>query len=642
MSKRVIGIDLGSTSSAVSVIENGKAIIVVNEEGRRTTPSVIGLKNGERKVGESAKRQRVVFPASTISIIKRFMGADFNSVECQEAMKKVPYEIINKDGKVRVVVEDREYTPEELSSYIISKLKKSAEDYIGGEVKDVVITVPAYFNDTQRNSTKVAAELANLNVLRIINEPTASILASDIDIKKGEKNIMVCDFGGATTDFSVCNLSEGITEVLSTYGDVFLGGSDIDNAIADWVISSFNEENGVDLKNDAQAFQRVLEAVEMAKIELSSSTSSEVNLPYICTKDSTPLHLLCTLTRAKFNQLTQPLIDRLIACGKESLKKSKLKSNELNGILLVGGSCRCLNVQEALSKEFGVELLKSVNLDEAVALGAATMANIIVGGEGSSDMVLLDVTPLSMGIETMGGVMTKLVDANTTIPCRKSQIFTTGVDNQPTVNINVLQGERPMARDNKSIGMFQLADILPARRGVPQIEVSFDIDANGIINVSAKDKGTGKEQSIKIESKNSLSSDEIERIKQEAKEHEAEDKKLKEEADVINEGDSMVFQTEKQLEELGDKITAEGKKSLEEIIEALKSSLKDKNISDIKSNTDKVNKEWQKISSEMYAKTSGDGAPDFEEMIKNASQGGGASSKNEGDNITDADFEEVK
>lgn len=635
--KRILGIDLGSTNSAVSVIESGKAIIVVNEEGRRTTPSVIALKNGERKVGEAAKRQRVVNPKETVSIIKRFMGADFNSSECQEAIKKVPYEIVNKDGKARVLIENREYSPEELSSYIISKLKKCAEDYVGGEIKDAVITVPAYFNDSQRTATKVAGELAGLNVLRIINEPTAAILSSDIDIKHGEKNIMVCDFGGATTDFSVCNLSEGLIEVLSTYGDVFLGGSDIDNAIAEWIISTFNEENGVDLKSDVQALQRVVEAAETAKIELSSSSSAEINLPYICSKDNTPLHLQYTLTRAKFNQLTQPLIDKLIKCGKESLNKANLKANELNGILLVGGSCRCLNVQEALTKEFGVELLKSANLDEAVSLGAAIQANIIVGGEGSSDMVLLDVTPLSMGIETMGNVMTKLIEANTTIPCKKNQIFTTAVDNQPSVDIHVLQGERPMAKDNKTIGMFQLTDILPARRGVPQIEVTFDIDANGILNVSAKDKGTGKEQSIRIEASNGLSDAEIEKIKQEAKEHEAVDKKLKEEADIVNNGDAMVFQTEKQIEEYGDKISADGKKSLEDLIEKLKTSLKDRNISDIKDNTDKITTQWQKITSEMYS--SSNGAPNFEDILKGAANG---NTNTKEDNVTDADFEEVK
>ena len=635
--KRILGIDLGSTNSAVSVIENGKAVIVVNEEGGRTTPSVIALKNGERKVGESAKRQRVVNPKETVSIIKRFMGADYNSEECKKAMKKVSYDIVEKNGMVRVKIEDREYSPEELSSFILSKLKKCAEDYVGGEIKDAVITVPAYFNDAQRTATKVAGELAGLNVLRIINEPTAAILSSDINVNDGEKNIMVCDFGGSTTDFSVCNLSDGITEVLSTYGDVFLGGSDIDNVIADWVVEKFKDDNKIDLSKDVQAMQRIVEASEKAKIELSSSMSTDISLPYICVKDGTPLHLNYTINRAKFEQLTRPIVERLINCGRESVKKSGLKYSDLNGILLVGGSCRCPNVQKALSDEFGVELIKSANLDEAVALGAAIQANIIVGGEGSSDMVLLDVTPLSIGIETMGGVMTKLIEANTTIPCRKSQIFTTAADNQPAVDIRVLQGERPMASDNKIIGNFQLTDILPARRGVPQIEVTFDIDANGILNVSAKDKGTGKEQSIRIESRGGLSDEEVEKIKMEAKEHEESDKKAKEEADIMNEGDSTLFQSENFLNEYSDKITEENKKKIKEACDKLKESINKRNVNEIKADTKKLNEIWSNVSSEIYSKTSFDtsngGFGDFMN---------GAKKDNNDSHMNDSDFEEVK
>ena len=506
---KIIGIDLGSTNSCVAIMENGKATVVVNEEGNRTTPSVIALKDGDRKVGTSAKRQQIVNPKETVILIKRFMGATYD--ESKEAINHVQYEVVNKSGFPMAKIEGREYSPEELSSMIVNKMKKVAENYLGTDVKEAVITVPAYFNDLARQATKTAGELAGLDVKRVIAEPTAAILASNIDMEKGGK-FAVADFGGATTDFSIADISDSVVEILATNGDVYCGGSDIDKAIADYIINKFKSENGVDLSTDAQSYARVYEAAEKAKCELSSTTSTEISLPYITIKDGKPIHLTETLTRVKFEQLATPIIDKVIDCGKEAIKESKISTKDLDGILLVGGSCRIPLVQERLEKEFGVKLIKNVNLDEAVALGAAVQGSII-NGDNENNILLLDVTPLSLGIETKGGVMTKLVESNTTIPCKKTQIFTTAVDNQSSVTIRCLQGERPMANDNKEIGVFNLDGIVPARRGIPQIEVSFDIDVNGILKVSAVDKATGKEQNITIENKGSLTQEDIDRIK---------------------------------------------------------------------------------------------------------------------------------
>ena len=596
---KIIGIDLGSTNSCVAIMENGKATVVVNEEGNRTTPSVIALKDGDRKVGTSAKRQQIVNPKETVILIKRFMGATYD--ESKEAINHVQYEVVNKSGFPMAKIEGREYSPEELSSMIVNKMKKVAENYLGTDVKEAVITVPAYFNDLARQATKTAGELAGLDVKRVIAEPTAAILASNIDMEKGGK-FAVADFGGATTDFSIADISDSVVEILATNGDVYCGGSDIDKAIADYIINKFKSENGVDLSTDAQSYARVYEAAEKAKCELSSTTSTEISLPYITIKDGKPIHLTETLTRVKFEQLAMPIIDKVIGCGKEAIKESKISTKDLDGILLVGGSCRIPLVQERLEKEFGVKLIKNVNLDEAVALGAAVQGSII-NGDNENNILLLDVTPLSLGIETVGGVMTKLVESNTTIPCKKTQIFSTAVDNQSSVTIRCLQGERPMANDNKEIGVFNLDGIAPARRGIPQIEVSFDIDVNGILKVSAVDKATGKEQNITIENKGSLTQEDIDRIKADAEAHKAEDDKKREELEKLNKVSSIRYTVENTLENYKDKpeyLTEEDKAYFNEKIEALKKMEEDKDFSNLDTLDQEISARWNTIASKAY------------------------------------------
>ena len=636
---KIIGIDLGSTNSCVAIMENGKATVVVNEEGNRTTPSVIALKDGDRKVGTSAKRQQIVNPKETVILIKRFMGATYD--ESKEAINHVQYEVVNKSGFPMAKIEGREYSAEELSSMIVNKMKKVAENYLGTDVKEAVITVPAYFNDLARQATKTAGELAGLDVKRVIAEPTAAILASNIDMKKGGK-FAVADFGGATTDFSIADISDSVVEILATNGDVYCGGSDIDKAIADYIINKFKSENGVDLSTDAQSYARVYEAAEKAKCELSSTISTEISLPYITIKDGKPIHLTETLTRVKFEQLAMPIIDKVIGCGKEAIKESKISTKDLDGILLVGGSCRIPLVQERLEKEFGVKLIKNVNLDEAVALGAAVQGSII-NGDNENNILLLDVTPLSLGIETVGGVMTKLVESNTTIPCKKTQIFSTAVDNQSSVTIRCLQGERPMANDNKEIGVFNLDGIAPARRGIPQIEVSFDIDVNGILKVSAVDKATGKEQNITIENKGSLTQEDIDRIKADAEAHKAEDDKKREELEKLNKVSSIRYTVENTLENYKDKpeyLTEEDKAYFNEKLEVLKKMEEDKDFSNLDTLDKEISARWNTIAFKAYG--GNNNGFDINDILKggfNPNAGGAPNSTKPNDSKDD--FEEV-
>lgn len=624
---KVLGIDLGSTASEVCVIENGKPVVVANEDGSYLTPSVVSIKNGERKVGASAKRQQVVNPKNTVYLIKRFMGATYD--ESAEAIKHVQYDIVNEGGKPRVSMDGRTFTPEEISSYILSKMKKVAEDYLGEEVKDAVITVPAFFGDAARSATKLAGELAGLNVLRVIAEPTAAILSSNIDMKKGGK-YMVVDFGGSTEDNSIADIADGVVEILSTNGDVYLGGSDIDKLVAGYVVSEFKKDTGVDLSKDVQAMSRVLDAVEKAKIELSNNSSADINIPYVTIKDNVPQHLTMSLSKAKFEQLIKPIVDKLIGCAKKAVELANIEAKDLDGILLIGGSCRIPMVQQALSDTFGVPLIKSSNMDLAVAEGAAIQANNIVGGEGSKDILLIDVLPISVGIETMGNIFTRLIEANTTIPCTKTQVFTTATDNQPSVDIHVLQGERPMASDNKSIGRFTLEGIIPSRRGVPQIEVSFDVDANGILKVTAKDKGTNKEQSIRIEGSSKLSDDEISRIREEAEKYADADKKAKEEADTINKGDSIAFQQEKMLEEQKDIVNDDEKSKIEGFVSQMKDAVKARDVNKINELEKSINEVWQGVSQRVYTQQATTETPNAEQH-----QGNGE------DNIQDAEFHEV-
>ena len=596
---KIIGIDLGTTNSCVAVFEGNEPVVIANSEGKRTTPSVVGfVENGERKIGDPAKRQAITNPKNTVYSIKRFMGENWQQTEKEIA--RVPYTVVNEGGYPRVDINGRKYTPQEISAMVLQKMKKTAEDYLGQEVTDAVITVPAYFSDSQRQATKEAGQIAGLNVKRIVNEPTAAALAYGVDKANKDMKIAVFDLGGGTFDISILEFGGGVFEVLSTNGDTHLGGDDFDQVIIDWLVQEFKNDEGADLKADPMAMQRLKEAAEKAKIELSSSTSTEINLPYIMPVGGVPKHLVKTLTRAKFEQLAHELIQACLAPCQKAIADAHLSTSDIDEVILVGGSSRIPAVQTLVKNYFGKEPSKGVNPDEVVAVGACIQGAILNKEGGVGDIVLLDVTPLTLGIETMGGVMTKLIEANTTIPCKKSEIFSTAADNQTEVTIHVLQGERPMAAQNKSIGQFNLTGIAPARRGIPQIEVTFDIDANGILKVSAKDKATGKEQAIRIEASSGLSQDEINRMKAEAEQNAENDKKERERVDKLNQADSMIFQTENQLNEIGDKIPAEHKPAIEQALQQLKDAHKSGDVTAIDNAINALNAAWQTASQQMY------------------------------------------
>ena len=637
---KIIGIDLGTTNSCVSVFEGNEPVVIANSEGKRTTPSVVAfVDGGERKVGDPAKRQAITNPKKTIYSIKRFMGENYDQV--QKEISRMPYTVVRGENNTpRVEIDGRQYTPQEISAMILQKMKKTAEDYLGQEVTEAVITVPAYFSDSQRQATKEAGQIAGLDVKRIVNEPTAAALAYGIDKANKDMKIAVFDLGGGTFDISILEFGSGVFEVLSTNGDTHLGGDDFDHVIIDWLVQEFKNDEGADLTTDPMAMQRLKEAAEKAKIELSSSTSTEINLPYIMPVGGVPKHLVKTLTRAKFEALAHGLIEACKVPCEAALKGAGLNTSDIDEVILVGGSTRIPAVQTLVENFFGKTPSKGVNPDEVVAVGAAIQGAILNKESGVGDVVLLDVTPLSLGIETLGGVMTKLIDANTTIPCKKSQVFSTAEDNQPEVTIHVLQGERQFARDNKSIGRFNLAGIAPARRGVPQIEVTFDIDANGILNVSAKDKATGKEQTIRIEASSGLSKEEIDRMKAEAEANAEADKKERERVDKLNQADSMIFQTENQLKELGDKIPADKKAPIEAALNKLKEAHKSQDLAAVEAATAELNNAWQAASAQMYQQGAQAGAE--QPGAQAGPQPGANSSDNKKDDIQDADFEEVK